>query len=94
CEVCKVKGDELLKKIKEIIHEGNVRKIVIKNDKGDVYLKIPVSIGIVGVLIAPALAVIAAIVAMTDIFVLEIERKKTKPKAKKKVVKKKRVTKK
>ena len=49
----KVKGEELLSKVKEIIHEGNIRKIIIKNDSGKTYLEIPVTIGVVGLVLVP-----------------------------------------
>ncbi len=68
----KVKGEELLKKIKELIHEGNVRKIIIKNEEGKTYLEIPVTIGIVGALIAPVLAAVGAIAALATNFKIEV----------------------
>lgn len=68
----KVKGEELLKKIKELIHEGNVRKIIIKNEEGKTYLEIPVTIGVVGAIIAPVLAAVGAIAALAANFKIEI----------------------
>jgi hypothetical protein len=46
----KVTGEELLKKVKDLIHEGNIRRVIIKNDQGKTYMEIPVSIGLVGAL--------------------------------------------
>ena len=57
-EFFNVSGEELLEKIKELIHEGNVRKIIIKNEKGETYLEIPVTIGFIGALVAPVFAAI------------------------------------
>lgn len=71
----KVKGEELLKKVKEIIHEGNVRRIIIKNEEGKTYLEIPVTIGIVGVLLAPVWAAIGALAAVASKFKIEIVKK-------------------
>ncbi|MBC8385023.1 MAG: DUF4342 domain-containing protein [Candidatus Cloacimonetes bacterium] len=71
----KVKGEELLKKVKEIIHEGNVRKIIIKNEEGKTYLEIPVTIGVVGVLFAPVWAAIGALAALASKFKIEIVKK-------------------
>ena len=71
----KVKGEELLKKIKELIHEGNVRKIIIKNEEGKTYLEIPVTVGVVGVILAPVLAAIGAIAALATNFTIEVIRK-------------------
>lgn len=57
-------GDSLLAKIKELIHAGNVRRVIIKNDEGRVIVDIPLTIGVVGTLIAPQLAAIGAIAAL------------------------------
>jgi hypothetical protein len=71
----KVKGEELLRKVKEIVHEGNVRKIIIKDDKGTPYMEIPLTLGLVGALIAPVLAAVGALAALASNFTLEIVRK-------------------
>ena len=57
-------GDTLLAKIKEIIREGNIPRVVIKNDDGRVLIDIPLTIGVVGTLLAPQLAAIGAIAAL------------------------------
>jgi len=71
----KVQAEELLGKVKELIHEGNVRRIIIKNDKGDTYLEIPVTVGLIGALIAPVFAAIGALAALAANFTIEVERK-------------------
>ncbi len=71
----KVTGEELLAKIKEIIHEGNVRKIIIKNDRGETYLEIPVTIGVIGAILAPVFAAIGALAALAANFTIVVERK-------------------
>jgi hypothetical protein len=71
----KVKGEELLNKVKELIHEGNVRRIIIKNEKGEPYLEIPVTIGLIGALVAPVFAAIGALAALAANFTLEVERR-------------------
>lgn len=71
----KVQAEELLSKVKELIHEGNVRRIIIKNDKGETYLEIPVTIGLIGALIAPVFAAIGALAALAVNFTIEVERK-------------------
>jgi hypothetical protein len=68
----KVKGEELLKKVKDLIHEGNIRKIIIKDDKGHPYMEIPLTLGVVGALIAPVLAAVGALAAMASNFNVEI----------------------
>jgi hypothetical protein len=71
----KVKGEELLRKVKDIVHEGNVRRIIIKDDKGSPYLEIPLSVGVVGALIAPVLAAIGAVAALASNFTVEVVRR-------------------
>jgi hypothetical protein len=71
----KVKGEELLKKIKELIHEGNVSRIIIKDDSGRTYLEIPVTIGVVGAIFAPVLAAVGALAALVANFTIEVIRK-------------------
>ncbi len=69
-----VAGDELLKKIKEIIHEGNVNRIIIKNDEGKTYLEIPITIGVIGAVLAPVFAAIGALAALAARFTIEVVR--------------------
>ena len=57
-------GDTLIAKIKEVIRAGNVRRIVIKNEEGRVLIDIPLTLGVVGTLLAPQLAAIGAIAAL------------------------------
>jgi hypothetical protein len=57
-------GDTLLAKVKEIIRAGNIRRIIIKNEDGRVLVDIPLTIGVVGTLLAPQLAAIGAIAAL------------------------------
>jgi len=63
-EEFKVDGEKLVAKIKELIHEGNIRKVIIKDKDGKVMMEIPVTFGVVGVLLAPQLAAIGAIAAL------------------------------
>ncbi len=59
-----VNGEELLARIKKLVHEGNIRRIIIKNKDGKTLLEIPMTFGVVGALIAPQLAAIGAIAAL------------------------------
>ena len=68
----KVKGEELLTKIKELIHEGNIRRIIIKDEKGNTYLEIPLTLGVIGVVLAPVLAAVGALAAKAGMFTVEI----------------------
>lgn len=72
----KVKPSQLKDFVKEMIHEGNVRRIVIKDSTGKKYAEIPVTFGVLGFLVAPMLIAVAAAAAMVDIFEVEIIRSK------------------
>ena len=67
-------GDELLKKVKQILHEGNVNRIIIKNEEGKVYLEIPVTIGVVGAVLLPVFAAVGALAALAANFRIEVVR--------------------
>jgi hypothetical protein len=69
-----VSGDDLVAKVKEIVHEGNVRKIVIKNEEGERVIEIPLAVGVVGALLMPALAAIGTVAALLSKCTLEVER--------------------
>ncbi len=71
----KVKGEELLAKIRELINEGNVQRIIIKDMEGHTFLEIPVTIGLIGVLVAPIFAAIGALAALAAHFTIVVERK-------------------
>lgn len=73
-ETVEVKGDDLLAKIKELVHEGNVRRITITDRDGHRLMEIPLTIGVVGVVIAPVLAAVGALAAMVAECTIEIER--------------------
>jgi len=74
----KVKGDELLKFCKKVVKEGNVRRIIIRDNKGKTYAEIPVTIGIIGFIIAPLAIAVAAVAAMVEVFEVEIVRRNGK----------------
>jgi len=63
-EEFRVNGEELLAKIKQLVHEGNIRKIMIKDKEGHILLEIPLTFGVVGVLLAPTLAAVGAVAAL------------------------------
>ena len=63
-EEFEVSGELLVAKIKELVHEGNVRRIIIKSEEGKSLIDIPLTLGVVGALIAPQLAAISAIAAL------------------------------
>ena len=57
-------GDMLVAKIKELLHEGNIRRVIIKNEEGRTLIDIPLNVGVLGVLVAPQLAALGAIAAL------------------------------
>lgn len=63
-EEFRVNGEELIAKIKQLFHEGNIRRIIIKDKDGKTVMEIPLTIGVVGVLLAPTLAAVGAIAAL------------------------------
>ncbi len=71
----KVKGEDLLNKVRELINEGNVNRIIIKDATGKTYLEIPVTLGLLGALIAPILAAVGALAALAADFTIEVIRK-------------------
>jgi hypothetical protein len=69
-----VDGDRLIAKLKELLHEGTIRRITIKNEDGNVLIDFPLTIGVVGVLLAPQLAAIGAIAALVTRCTLVVEK--------------------
>ena len=63
-ETFEIKGEDLVKKVKELIHEGNVRRIIIKNKDRKTLVEFPLTVGVVGALLLPALAAVGAIAAL------------------------------
>jgi hypothetical protein len=74
-EELKVQGDALLGKVKELAHEGNVRRIIIKDAKGKTLLEVPLTVGVVGALVAPVAAAIGAVAALAADYSIVVERK-------------------
>lgn len=71
----KVKGKDLINKVEELIKEGNARRIIIKDDKGDTFIEIPVTIGVLGALFAPVLTAVGALAGVAANFTVEVIRK-------------------
>lgn len=69
-----VNGEMLLAKIKELLHEGNVRRLIIKDESGKVLIDLPLTIGVVGAILAPQLAAVGAIAALITNATIVIER--------------------
>jgi len=74
-EEFRVNGEELIARIKNLINEGNIRRVIIKDKEGKVVFEIPLTFGVVGALIAPQLAAIGAIAALLTEATVVVEKK-------------------
>ncbi len=72
-ETFKVRGEQLALKVKELIHDGNVRRIVVKNDSGHTVIEIPVTAGVIAAVVAPVLVGVSAIAALAGDWTIEVE---------------------
>jgi hypothetical protein len=73
-EEYEVSGDDLVAQIKEILHEGNIRRIIIKNEEGKTLIEIPLTLGVIGAVLLPVWAAIGAIAALAAKFTLVVEK--------------------
>ena len=74
-EEFKVQARELVEKVRQLIHEGNVQRVIIKDDQGHTFVEIPVTVAAIGVIMAPVLAGVGAIAALAARFTIGVERK-------------------
>lgn len=70
-----VKSEELIEKVKELLHEGNVTRIIVKDEKGNLLLEIPATVGVIGAILVPWLAALGAIAALATNCTLTVIRK-------------------
>ncbi len=70
----KIKGETLISKIKELVHQGNIRRIIIKNDEGRTLIEIPLTLGVVGIALAPIWAALGAIAALVADLTVVVEK--------------------
>ncbi len=73
-EEFKLSGSQVVDKIKELIHEGNIRRIILKNDEGKTLIEIPLTLGLVGVALMPVLAAVGAIAALVTKMTILVEK--------------------
>lgn len=78
-EEFRVNGDAMVSKVKELLREGNIRRITIKNEKGDVLIEIPLTLGVVGALVLPVWAALGAIAALAANLTIVVEKVPTAP---------------
>ncbi len=74
-EEFRVSGEDILRKVKEIIAAGNARRIIIKTEKGDTMLEIPLTLAVAGAVLAPVLAAVGAMAALVTHCTIVVEKK-------------------
>jgi hypothetical protein len=80
-EEVQVLGKDLVEKVKSLIHEGNVRRIIVRDEHGNTFVEIPVTVAAVSVVLAPVLAALGTIAALVSKFTIVIVRTQEKPSA-------------
>jgi hypothetical protein len=73
-EEFRVNGSEVIQKINELIHEGNIRRIILKNEDGKTLIEIPLTLGLVGAAFMPVLAAVGALAALVVRMTIVIEK--------------------
>lgn len=73
-EELQVSGEVLVARVKELVHEGNIRRITIKNEEGRVLIEVPLTLGVVGAVLVPTLAAIGALAALVTKCTIIVER--------------------
>lgn len=73
-EEFRVNGEELVAKLKELLHEGNIRRIIIKDKEGRTLIEVPLTIGVVGAILLPVWAAIGAIAALVTEATIVVEK--------------------
>ncbi len=73
-EEFKVSGEAVIATVRELVHEGNVRRIVIKNEQGQTLIEIPLTVGVVGAVLLPVWAAIGAIAALAANLTIVVEK--------------------
>jgi len=74
-ETFEVKGSQLLEKVKQLVHEGNIRRLMIKDKNGQILVEFPLTIGVVGVALVPVFAAVGAIAALVTECSIVVEKR-------------------
>ena len=83
-EEFKLSGSEVIDKIKELIHQGNIRRISLKDESGKAILEIPLTLGVVGAALMPVLAAVGAVAALAARLTIVVEKDTEEKKEEKK----------
>ena len=73
-EEIRINGEELVGKVKELVREGTARRLIIKNEEGKTLIEVPLTVGVVGALVAPAAAAVGAVAALVTDCTILVER--------------------
>jgi hypothetical protein len=71
----RVTGEGLVARVKELVRQGNIRRIIVKNDEGHILMEIPLTVGVVGAVLLPTLVALGAIAALATHYTLVIEKR-------------------
>ena len=78
-ETINVTDGHLVERVKDLIHEGNVRRLIIKDANGKPVIEVPVNVGVVGFIVAPTIAAVGALAALATDYSIEVERDTATP---------------
>ncbi len=84
-ESFKAEGDQIVERLKKLVHEGNVRRIVVEHD-GRTIAEFPLTVGVIGIVVAPVLAAIGMLVAVLEDCTIQVERTVAAPEKQKDTV--------
>jgi len=73
-ECYRIKGENLVARVKDLVHEGNVRRIIVKNDKDETIMEFPLTMGVVGAMLIPIWVALGAIAALAADYKVEVEK--------------------
>ncbi|NCB06223.1 MAG: DUF4342 domain-containing protein [Clostridia bacterium] len=73
-EEFRVAGEDLVEKIKDVVHEGNIRRVIVKDEHGNTLIEIPLTLGVVGVVLLPVWAALGAIAALAANLTVVVEK--------------------
>lgn len=73
-EEFKIDGDKMVAKIKELVHEGNIRRVIIKNEEGRTLIEVPLTIGVAGAVLLPVWVALGAIAALAAKYTIVVEK--------------------
>ena len=73
-ECYRIKGEHLVARVKELVHEGNVRRIIVKSEKDETIMEFPLTMGVVGAVLIPIWVALGAIAALAAHYTVEVEK--------------------